>query len=59
MQEGMESGTFVHIDVKLLAFVILGAVNWIPRWYSPDGPSSSQDIAETFANYLMAGLRHA
>jgi TetR/AcrR family transcriptional regulator len=33
-------------DPKLLAFALFGAVNWIPRWYSPDGPASSQAIRE-------------
>jgi hypothetical protein len=31
--------------VGLLAFALFGAVNWIPRWYSPEGPASSQTIA--------------
>ena len=50
---------FGQIDAKLLSFAILGAVNWIPRWYNPDGPSSSQEIAECFADYLIGGLRRA
>jgi AcrR family transcriptional regulator len=55
--EGTHSGTFGEIDAKLLSFAILGAVNWIPRWYNPQGPSTSQEIAERFADYLIAGLR--
>lgn len=57
LKEGVRSGMFVYADTKLLSFAILGAVNWIPRWYSPDGPSSSQEIADRFADYLIAGLR--
>jgi TetR/AcrR family transcriptional regulator, cholesterol catabolism regulator len=57
LKEGIRSGTFVYADAKLLSFAILGAVNWIPRWYSPDGPSTSEEIAEKFADYLIAGLR--
>jgi AcrR family transcriptional regulator len=57
LKEGIRSGTFVYADAKLLSFAILGAVNWIPRWYSPDGPSTSEEIAERFADYLIAGLR--
>ena len=51
------AGRFAQADAKLLSFAILGAVNWIPRWYNPDGPSSSQEIADRFADYLIAGLR--
>ena len=57
LKEGVRSGAFVYADAKLLSFAILGAVNWIPRWYSPDGPSTSEEIAEKFADYLIAGLR--
>jgi AcrR family transcriptional regulator len=57
LKEGIRSGTFIYADAKLLSFAILGAVNWIPRWYSPDGPSTSEEIADKFAEYLIAGLR--
>jgi AcrR family transcriptional regulator len=58
IEQGVDWGTFdPRVDPKLLSFAILGAVNWIPRWYAPDGPSSSQEIADRFADYLIAGLR--
>jgi len=57
LKEGIRSGAFVYADAKLLSFAILGAVNWIPRWYSPDGPSTSEEIADKFADYLIGGLR--
>jgi AcrR family transcriptional regulator len=58
IQQGIDWGTFSpSADPKLLSFAILGAVNWIPRWYSKDGPSSSHEIAERFADYLISGLR--
>jgi AcrR family transcriptional regulator len=57
IENGVRSGVFGPIDAKLLSFAILGAVNWIPRWYNPDGPASSQEIADRFADYLIGGLR--
>jgi AcrR family transcriptional regulator len=57
LKEGIRSGTFIYADAKLLSFAILGAVNWIPRWFSPNGPSTSEEIADKFADYLIAGLR--
>jgi AcrR family transcriptional regulator len=57
LDEGMANGTFGKADPKFLAFALLGAVNWIPRWFNPDGPASSQEIADRFADYLIAGLR--
>ncbi len=57
LEEGIRVGTFGGCDAKLMSFAILGAVNWIPRWYNPAGPASSQEIADRFADYLIAGLQ--
>src|SRR5881392_1898924 len=40
LEEGIAAGAFAKGDAKLLAFAILGAVNWIPRWFNPRGPAS-------------------
>jgi len=57
IEEGMATGAFAPGDPKLLGFAMLGALNWISRWFNPSGPSSSEDIATRFADYLIAGLR--
>jgi len=57
IEEGMANGAFAPGDPKLLAFALFGAVNWIPRWYSPGGPASSQAIANLFADFFIAGFR--
>ena len=56
LQEGIEAGRFVAADPKLLAFAMFGAVNWIPRWFSPEGRASSQEIADLFAEFFINGL---
>ncbi|HXB55043.1 MAG TPA: TetR/AcrR family transcriptional regulator [Vicinamibacteria bacterium] len=56
LKEGMDRGLFVSGDPKLLTFAILGAVNWITRWFDPRGPARSEEIAQAFADYLLAGL---
>jgi AcrR family transcriptional regulator len=59
--DGVAAGDFSRrdSDVKLLSFAILGAVNWIPRWFKENGPSSSEQIADRFADYLVGGLRRS
>jgi len=57
LEEGMDAGVFARADPKLLAFAILGAVNWIPRWFDPRGRATSEEIAQAFAEYLLRGLR--
>jgi AcrR family transcriptional regulator len=56
IEEGMAAGTFAEGSAKFRSFALLGAVNWIPRWFSARGPSSSDDIASQFADYLTGGL---
>jgi TetR/AcrR family transcriptional regulator len=57
ISEGIASGVFAHGDPKLLSFAVLGAVNWIPRWFDPAGRAHSDEIARVFAAYLVDGLR--
>jgi AcrR family transcriptional regulator len=57
LEEGMATGVFAPGDHKLLAFALLGAVNWIPRWFNPAGPATSQKIADLFADFFITGLR--
>jgi len=54
---GVKIGEFRKGDPKLLAFAILGAINWIPKWYNPAGGKSASEIAREFADYLVSGLR--
>lgn len=56
LERGMEAGVFRRTDPKLAAFAILGAVNWIPRWFDPRGPAHSDEIADAFTHDLIDGL---
>ena len=57
IQEGIDEGRFPPADTKLVAFAIMGAVNWIPKWFNPEGRASSEQIGRTFADFLVGGLR--
>ena len=56
VQQGMDHGRFAPGDPKMVAFAMMGAVNWITKWYDPAGPMSSQEIGQAFADYLVGGL---
>jgi len=56
VEEGIQNGIFNPLSSKMSVFVILGALNWIPRWYSESGSMSKSAIAEFFADYLVAPL---
>ena len=57
VEAGIERGQFRPGNPKLLAFALFGAVNWIPRWFNPRGPASSQQIADLFAEFFVRGLQ--
>jgi AcrR family transcriptional regulator len=57
LEDGMRTGAFAPGNPKLLAFALFGAVNWIPRWFNPEGSASSQDIGDLFADFFITGLR--
>jgi AcrR family transcriptional regulator len=56
IQQGIDQGIFRAGDPKMIAFAIMGAVNWLPKWFDPSGPATSQQIGESFADYLVGGL---
>jgi AcrR family transcriptional regulator len=56
IQDGIADGSIVPCDPKLAAFAIAGAVNWICRWYEPEGSLSAEQIASQFARTLTRGL---
>lgn len=37
IREGIEDGSVAPCDPKLAIFVILGAMNWVPKWFKPSG----------------------
>jgi len=56
VKEGMSEHVFRSGDPKLLTFAILGAVNWIPRWFRPEGTINSDEIGRVFADFVVNGL---
>src|SRR5674476_1208619 len=55
--EGVEQRVFRPVDPKLAAFAILGAMNWMARWYRAGGGASADEIGEEFAGIFLEGLR--
>jgi len=53
---GMESGELRPVNPKIAVFAILGAINWIARWYDPEGGADGADVGEEFADVLIRGL---
>jgi AcrR family transcriptional regulator len=55
LKEGVDGGDFEVNDIKVASFAILGATNWVYRWYQPRGKLTPEIIAEQFINFLESG----
>lgn len=53
---GMRDGVFRRSDPKVAAFVVLGALNGIARWYRPGGSVTPAELGTQFADQLLCGL---
>jgi AcrR family transcriptional regulator len=54
--EGVEKGVFRGQYWKMASLAILGTLNAIPRWYSPKGELSAEEIGEALAGFVIRGL---
>jgi len=56
IDQGVKDGEFRDVDSKIAVFAILGAINWIARWYRPDGAVKAPELGAQFADHLVGGL---
>ncbi|MFQ5551758.1 MAG: TetR/AcrR family transcriptional regulator, partial [Gemmatimonadales bacterium] len=56
ISDGTRSGEFRGIDPKVAVFAILGAINWIARWYKPGGSLKAKELGDQFVDLLVGGL---
>lgn len=54
--DGVGGAEFRALDPKLAVFAILGAINWVARWYRPDGRVQALELGTQFADHLIHGL---
>lgn len=56
LQEGMDLGYFIQTDPKITLLQILGSLNSISRWYSPNGKKTQQEISDIFSSNFLKML---
>jgi AcrR family transcriptional regulator len=56
IRQGIDRGEFRAQDIRVAGFAILGAINWIPKWYRPGGEMSADAVAESFTDFLLRSL---
>lgn len=57
IEAGIEDGCFPReTDVGVVANVIFQMINSIYHWYSPEGPRTAEEIADTIAAFAVGGV---
>jgi len=57
LREGMKDGSIETRDIKMSAFALAGAVNWIAHWYRDKQGLTPAQIGDAFVNFFEDGLR--
>jgi TetR/AcrR family transcriptional regulator, cholesterol catabolism regulator len=57
VHSGIELGHFnQNLDAKVVVLAVLGALNWTPEWFSPNGHDSPEEVADKIADGLLGGM---
>ena len=55
LQHGIEDGSILPCDVRMTGNAIMGALNWVPKWFRGDADVAAQ-IVDEFPRVLSGGL---
>jgi AcrR family transcriptional regulator len=57
IQSGLDDGTIRPLgEARLIAFGIIGMLNWSHRWFRPDRGYSAETVGTTYADMVISGL---
>jgi AcrR family transcriptional regulator len=51
-----QSGGPPLVKPRLAAFALLGMINWLYQWYSPEGPVKQEELAQVYTDFFLRGL---
>jgi hypothetical protein len=55
LETGIADGSIGKCDVRMTGNAVMGAINWIPKWYHGDAKTAKSLVAG-FPEILTAGL---
>ncbi|RZV38497.1 MAG: TetR/AcrR family transcriptional regulator [Chromatiales bacterium] len=55
LQRGIEDGSIAPCNVRMTGNAIMGALNWVPKWFRGDAAVAAS-VVEEFPQILSAGL---
>jgi AcrR family transcriptional regulator len=51
-----QSGGRPLVKPRLAAFALLGMINWLYQWYSPEGSVKQEELARVYTDFFLRGL---
>lgn len=56
IEAAMQDGSILPGNAKFAVLIVLGAINWVTKWYRPHRTWSIEEIAEGVAGFVCRGL---
>lgn len=56
IESGIKDGSVRSCNPKIASFTIIGAINWMTRWYQVDGEMTNGEVAKEMAAMFANGL---
>lgn len=56
IEDGIADGSLAEMQPRAMAFAAAGALNWIGRWYDPDGSLSGEEASAAIVDVLFQGV---
>jgi len=56
VSESQEQGLVKNLPATIVAFNIIGVLNWSYRWYKAKGPLTIEEIAAVIVDFVMEGI---
>jgi AcrR family transcriptional regulator len=57
IEAGVADGSMISSNPVAAGDALMGAINWIPKWYRPNSLLSGEEIAESFIETFTQGLK--
>lgn len=56
IEQGIADGSIRRCDPRMARLAVVGALNWMPKWFAPLGPKSAAEVGRAFADFFTNGL---
>ncbi len=57
IEQGVADESIAISNPRITEFFMIGALNWVPRWYRPESNLTAEDLTEIFLQFAFDGMR--